>query len=46
MDEVLQEAMGRIYVSEERTKRDILAKYHDHPTAGHLGRDTTLQAIN
>ena len=46
MDEVLQEAMGRIYVSEERTKWDILAKYHDHLTAGHLGRDTTLQAIN
>ena len=46
MDKVLQEAMGRIYVSEECTKRDILARYHDHPTAGHPGRDATFQAIN
>ena len=46
MDEVLQEATGRIYVSEEHTKRDILARYHDHPTAGHPGRDATFQAVN
>ena len=46
MDEVLQEATGRIYISEEHTKRDILARYHDHPMAGHPGRDATFQAIN
>ena len=46
MDEVMQEATGKIYVNEERTKRDILARHHDHPTAGHLRRDATFQAIN
>ena len=46
MDEVLQEATGKIYVSEEHTKRDIIARYHDHPTAGHPGRDATFQAVN
>ena len=46
MDEVLQEATGKIYVSEEHTKRDILARCHDHPTAGHLRRDTTYQTVN
>ena len=45
-DEVLQEATGKIYVSEEHTKKDILARCHDHPTAGHLGRDATYQAVN
>ena len=45
-DEVLQEATGKIYVSEKRTKRDILARCHDHPTAGHPGRDATYQAVN
>ena len=45
-DEVLEEATGKIYVSEERTKKDILARCHDHPTAGHPGRDATYQAIN
>ena len=46
MDEVMQEATGKIYVNEERTKRGILARHHDHPTAGHLRRDATFQAIN
>ena len=46
MDKVVQEATGKIYISEERTKRDILARYHDHPMAGHPERDATFQAVN
>ena len=36
----------RIYINEDHTKRDILKRYHNHPTAGHPGRDATFQAIN
>ena len=45
-DEVMQKATGRIYISEDCTKRDVLKQYHDHSTAGHLGRDATFKAIN
>ena len=46
MDEVLQEATGKIYISEECIKRDILTRHHNHPTAGHPERDATFQAVN
>ena len=45
-EEVMQEATRRIYINEDCTKRDILKQYHNHPIAGHPGRDATFQAIN
>ena len=45
-EEVMQEVTWRICIDEDCTKRDILRQYHDHPTAGHLGRDVTFQMIN